>query len=74
MVPSKKSPLTSTGKAVAQFFTPLSKKEPEKVAWRVVDETLLVGEHQGFTADSGRHKIAGFDLVQFLVWCFTFLR
>jgi bifunctional polynucleotide phosphatase/kinase len=57
----------STGKAVANFFTPLSKKEPEKMTWRVVKDSLLIGRYAALNARSaakGRIKIAAFDLVR----------
>jgi bifunctional polynucleotide phosphatase/kinase len=58
------------GKAVANFFTPASKKEPEKMMWRVVNDSLLIGRYQAATvtqtAKSGakRRKIAAFDFVR----------
>ena len=54
------------GKAVANFFTPLSKKEPEKMSWRIVNNSLLVGRYAASTAYSvakGQTKIAAFDFV-----------
>ncbi|KAL9119120.1 MAG: hypothetical protein Q9187_004323 [Circinaria calcarea] len=36
---------TTTKKAVASFFTPVSQKEPERVTWRVVESSLLVGRY-----------------------------
>jgi hypothetical protein len=31
--------------AVSAFFTPASKKAPEKLSWRIVDSSLLVGRY-----------------------------
>ena len=54
--------------AVASFFTPLSRKEPEKTSWRIVNNSLLIGRYR--TGDnncdgppSKRRRIAGFDFV-----------
>ncbi|MCJ1249949.1 hypothetical protein MMC30_007175 [Trapelia coarctata] len=61
---------TTTSKSVASFFTPVSKKEPEKMTWRVVHNSLLVGRYKPVTGllDSKmippkRRKIAAFDFV-----------
>lgn len=57
--------------AVNNFFTPASKKEPEEISWRVVNETLLLARYQPTVADKAdkppsnkRRKIAAFDLVK----------
>ncbi len=56
-------------KALASFFTPTSKKEPENINWRTVNSTLLVGKYSPQTDDKSiepptkRRKIAAFDLV-----------
>jgi hypothetical protein len=55
------------GKAIANFFTPLSKKEPDKMTWRVVKDSLLIGRYAASTGRSavkGRTKIAAFDFVR----------
>jgi len=58
------------GKAVANFFTPLSKKEPEHMSWRIVSDSLLIGRHsvtaatQAAKAVTTRRKIAAFDFVR----------
>lgn len=57
------------GKAVANFFTPLSKKEPEQMTWRTVKDSLLVGAFGTAAARSasnikGKRKIAAFDFVR----------
>jgi hypothetical protein len=54
-------------KAVANFFTPLSKKEPEKMSWRIVKDSLLVGRYATSatrSAAKGKIKIAAFDFVR----------
>jgi bifunctional polynucleotide phosphatase/kinase len=59
--------IQTIGKAVANFFTPLSKKEPEKMTWRIVKDSLLTGRYAASNAQSaanGRTKIAAFDLVR----------
>ncbi|KAF2872513.1 polynucleotide kinase 3 phosphatase-domain-containing protein [Massariosphaeria phaeospora] len=61
---------TTTSKAVANFFTPASKKEPEKMAWRVVNETLLIGRYgalQTAKAIKGKRKVAAFDFDSTLI-------
>jgi len=56
-------------KAVANFFAPLSKKEPEAISWRIVNSTLLVGKYCPHPVDKAaeppltRRKVAAFDLV-----------
>lgn len=61
--------LLSSEKAVSSFFTPVSKKEPERITWRVINESLLFASYQPTTAattsgaPSNRQKIAAFDLV-----------
>ncbi|KAI9829083.1 MAG: hypothetical protein M1832_000106 [Thelocarpon impressellum] len=60
---------TTTKDAVAGFFTPASKKDPEKMAWRIVRGSLLVARFTGEKANAAdgntakRRRIAGFDLV-----------
>ncbi|CAD6571469.1 MAG: hypothetical protein ASARMPREDX12_004546 [Alectoria sarmentosa] len=64
---------TTTKKAVSSFFTPASKKEPEKVTWRIINESLLFARYQPETdyttngAPSKRQKIAAFDLDSTLI-------
>ncbi|KAF2467058.1 PNK3P-domain-containing protein [Lindgomyces ingoldianus] len=64
---------TTTSKAVANFFTPASKKEPEKMSWRIVNSSLLIGRYNPSAASqspkpfrSGR-KIAVFDFDSTLI-------
>lgn len=61
----------SAGQAVASFFTPASQKKPEKVTWRIVNNSLVVGKYskdhtqnQQLQGD-GKRKVAAFDLVRF---------
>jgi bifunctional polynucleotide phosphatase/kinase len=59
--------IQTPGKAVANFFTPLSKKEPEKMTWRIVKDSLLIGRYAASNVPSaakGRTKIAAFDFVR----------
>ncbi|KAF2266661.1 PNK3P-domain-containing protein [Lojkania enalia] len=71
--PSKRrQPSTTTNKAVADFFTPLSKKEPEQMSWRVVDDSLLIGRYVASARKlvkptKGKRKIAAFDFDSTLV-------
>jgi hypothetical protein len=59
------------GKAIANFFTPASKKEPEKMSWRTVNDSLLIGRyrapttpaHQKSRSALKRQRIAAFDFV-----------
>ncbi|OAL48864.1 PNK3P-domain-containing protein [Pyrenochaeta sp. DS3sAY3a] len=69
--PSKRQQSATTKKAVANFFTPLSKKEPEKMTWRIVKDTLLVGKY-GPSSATGKvaqqkRRIAAFDFDSTLV-------
>ncbi|KAF1928602.1 DNA kinase/phosphatase Pnk1 [Didymella exigua CBS 183.55] len=61
----------TTNKAVASFFTPISKKEPEKMAWRIVKDSLLVGRYNTSaifqSASQARRRIAAFDFDSTLV-------
>lgn len=53
--------------AVANFFTPISQKEPEKTAWRVVDSSLLACQYDKYNphlANDKLRKIAAFDFVR----------
>ncbi|KAI9714453.1 MAG: hypothetical protein M1820_000414 [Bogoriella megaspora] len=61
-----KSATTST--AVASFFTPISKKQPEKLSWRIVNQTLLVGQHGELIQPATTAvKIAAFDFDSTLI-------
>jgi bifunctional polynucleotide phosphatase/kinase len=64
--------LLDTEKAVSNFFKPASQKEPDKITWRVVNDTLLVGKYHGSSAEArqdtpiGKQKIAAFDFVYYV--------
>lgn len=54
---------------MANFFTPVSKKEPEKMTWRIVDDSLLIGRFSPSAAVQlskplTKRKIAAFDFVR----------
>lgn len=53
-------------KAVANFFTPASKKEPDRLVWRTVNDSLLIGTYKSRSEEPLRKggKIAAFDLVR----------
>lgn len=62
---------TVIGKAVASFFKPLSQKEPDKLTWRTIDNSLVVGRY-GEVIESAKSaqrpaKIAAFDLDDTLI-------
>ncbi|KAI9867300.1 MAG: hypothetical protein M1813_009578 [Trichoglossum hirsutum] len=66
--PTKRKQIsTTTQNAVVSFFTPASKKEPEKIIWRVINDSLLIarynakGTNKADILEKG-HRIAGFDL------------
>ncbi|KAF2704765.1 PNK3P-domain-containing protein [Pleomassaria siparia CBS 279.74] len=61
---------TTTSKAVANFFTPASKREPDKMAWRIVSNSLLIGRYATSAAAQpvkGKRKIAAFDFDSTLI-------
>ncbi|KAL8827128.1 MAG: hypothetical protein Q9191_003376 [Dirinaria sp. TL-2023a] len=55
-----------TGKAIASFFTPASKKQPSQLIWRVINSSLLLGSYDPRSGNNPpeRRKIAAFDLVR----------
>ncbi|GFG02790.1 conserved hypothetical protein [Aspergillus lentulus] len=62
---------TVTKRTVASFFTPTSQKKPEKITWRVVNNSLVIGK---YTTGAGEQparrekaKVAAFDLDSTLV-------
>ncbi|KAF2441653.1 PNK3P-domain-containing protein [Karstenula rhodostoma CBS 690.94] len=67
----RKQQSTTTNKAVANFFTPLSKKEPDQMAWRVVNDSLLIGRYRAAAhlpkATNAKRKIAAFDFDSTLI-------
>ncbi|KAF2418763.1 putative DNA 3'-phosphatase Tpp1 [Tothia fuscella] len=64
---------STTNKAVSNFFKPASQKEPEKVTWRIVDGSLLVGRYhvEGQSSENkvkvGKRRIAAFDFDSTLI-------
>lgn len=52
------------------FFTPASKKKPEPITWRIVNNTLIVGKFSPELSQerkaSDKPRIAAFDFVCFL--------
>ncbi|KAE9979636.1 hypothetical protein EG327_006934 [Venturia inaequalis] len=72
--PLKRKPLpsTTTQKAVSNFFKPASQREPDKITWRVVNDSLLVGKYNASSLDSKdtsveKRKIAAFDFDSTLI-------
>ncbi|KAJ9656194.1 DNA kinase/phosphatase Pnk1 [Neophaeococcomyces mojaviensis] len=57
---------TTTSKAVATFFKPASQREPERLTWRIVDHSLIVGRSSDPSQPSRQLqrpvKVAAFDL------------
>lgn len=51
---------------MASFFKPTSQKEPEKITWRIVDQSLIIGKHEDPSAPrkplERPVKVAAFDL------------
>lgn len=64
---------TTTKQAIANFFTPASQKKPEKITWRIVNNSLIVGKYVTETAGKQRNdqgvkrKIAAFDFDSTLI-------
>ncbi|KAL2430562.1 Bifunctional polynucleotide phosphatase/kinase [Exophiala dermatitidis] len=62
---------TTTNKAVASFFKPASQKEPEKLVWRTVEKSLIVGRYDASRVPPQTRtlpvKIAAFDLDDTLI-------
>lgn len=68
--PAKRKVLaTANQKQVASFFTPASQKDPQRVQWRTVNDSLLIAKYHSdddaFTLK--RRKVAGFDLDSTLI-------
>ena len=62
--------VTAVESSVANFFTPSSKKEPERIAWSIAHNTLLFGRYrppqlknEPKPLNDDKVKIAAFDLV-----------
>lgn len=63
---------TFTGKAVASFFKPASQKEPERLTWRIVNKSLVIGKYaaeldESTISHAAPQKIAAFDLDDTLI-------
>ncbi|KAI8934015.1 hypothetical protein NX059_008783 [Plenodomus lindquistii] len=68
--PKRRQQSTTTSKAVANFFTPTSKKEPEKMIWRIVKDSLLVGRYGAMITPApslSKRRIAAFDFDSTLI-------
>ncbi|TLD22662.1 PNK3P-domain-containing protein [Venturia nashicola] len=68
----KQLPSTTTQKAVSNFFKPASQKEPDKITWRVVNDSLLIGKYNASAVESKdasleKKKIAAFDFDSTLI-------
>ncbi|KAF1960144.1 PNK3P-domain-containing protein [Byssothecium circinans] len=71
----RKQTSTTTSKAVANFFTPASKKEKEveQMSWRIIHDTLLIGRYGAAAMNKqigvakGKRKIAAFDFDSTLI-------
>ncbi|KAJ9197805.1 hypothetical protein DTO021D3_5436 [Paecilomyces variotii] len=64
---------TTTSKMVASFFTPASQKKPEKITWRILNNSLIIGRYstdpteKRLTEPGTRRKIAAFDFDSTLI-------
>ncbi|QKX56269.1 uncharacterized protein TRUGW13939_03370 [Talaromyces rugulosus] len=64
---------TATKSSVASFFTPTSQKKPEKVSWRIVNKSLIVGKYASDPSASEkldstrRRRVAAFDFDSTLI-------
>ncbi|EME84997.1 uncharacterized protein MYCFIDRAFT_41913 [Pseudocercospora fijiensis CIRAD86] len=65
----RKAAATTTTKAVANFFKPASQKEPEKVTFSTIGDSLFIGRYEGATTFSRPKpvKVAAFDLDDTLI-------
>ena len=70
-LPVVRTLLTRTDRAVATFFKPASQREPDKILWRIVDQSLVIGRNDPQTVPprAAQHpvKIAAFDLDDTLI-------
>lgn len=52
---------------MSAFFTPASKKHPEKITWRILNNSLIVGKYtpdeSSKVDDGSKRRVAAFDLV-----------
>lgn len=62
---------TTTNTAVASFFKPTSQKPPDKVSWRIIDDSLIVGRNNPDVIPPQTRKapvkVAAFDLDDTLI-------
>lgn len=62
---------TTTNNAVASFFKPASQKPPEKISWRIVSDSLIIGrQNPEVIPPQAKHrpvKVAAFDLDDTLI-------
>ncbi|KAL9621061.1 MAG: hypothetical protein Q9160_004446 [Pyrenula sp. 1 TL-2023] len=62
---------TTTSTAVLNFFKPASKKDPEQLQWRILDNSLIIGKYavqeSQTTQSATACKIAAFDLDDTLI-------
>lgn len=65
----RKVTATTTNKAVSNFFKPASEKEPEKVKFQVLHDTLLVGRYENASSRPRPKpvKVAAFDFDDTLI-------
>jgi bifunctional polynucleotide phosphatase/kinase len=58
---------TVTKRTVASFFTPTSQKKPEKITWRIINKSLVIGKYATSPGEQParreKAKVAAFDLV-----------
>ncbi|KAF8477536.1 polynucleotide kinase 3 phosphatase-domain-containing protein [Kalaharituber pfeilii] len=62
---------TTTSTTVANFFKPLSAKEPDKVTWRIINKSLILAKYNSTSSAAVNHftprRIASFDLDSTLI-------
>ncbi|KAF8474989.1 polynucleotide kinase 3 phosphatase-domain-containing protein [Kalaharituber pfeilii] len=62
---------TTTSATVANFFKPVSAKEPNRVKWRIVNKSLIVAKYNSTSSAAVNHfaprRIASFDLDSTLI-------
>jgi bifunctional polynucleotide phosphatase/kinase len=68
---------TTTSSAISSFFKPTSQKPPDKTSWRIINDSLIIGQHTPSPAPSKSTstpqarphpvKIAAFDLDDTLI-------
>ena len=65
-IPGRRLTYNCQGATVANFFKPLSAKDPERVSWRILNKSLLVAKYdnKSIPAYSTPRKVASFDLVR----------